>query len=320
MWNMKSAKKSIQQLVPNFETKQLALERRDKLIRALHDGRGRAKGLTEQWRPFIGVYPEKIELIVTQAQEEDRKAIALARRLKRCATSRPCNLSICPLCVRKIRKRLIIEAVACVDQLGLLPELPITEFGPIAVTTRQHYEHGTVGQIDLGEIRRYIRAQHEQAGFPLAFAGIKLLFNDGRQGNGDPGPSWYVQINGVVVGWTADSVETTVRRLYPSDTLLAIPSTFRERSNLAEALDFAVKPEFAQRPGLKKAQLNEVASWLSLYKPRLRYVLTGCHFNGCRLELSSGAQSRIKELASTRYSLGGDRSSDRGPGNISVTG
>jgi hypothetical protein len=145
------------------------------------DGRGRAKALAEQWAPFIGCWLEKIEVIVMQAQQDDRMAIELARQLEQCADGPPCNLSICPLCVRKMRKSLIMEAVASIDELGLQPELPITKFSGVAVISRQHYARGMLGDIDLCQINRYIQAQHERAGFPLAFAAVEILLNDGRR-------------------------------------------------------------------------------------------------------------------------------------------
>ena len=56
------------------------------------------------------------------------KATALADKLRRCADGEPCNLAICPICVRGLRESLVLGGTACIEQLGLELEPRLTEF------------------------------------------------------------------------------------------------------------------------------------------------------------------------------------------------
>jgi hypothetical protein len=247
--------------------------------------------------------PEERDRVIAKALEDDRRAMKLADGLGQCADSCPCSLSICPLCVRKIRRSFIMKAITFINGLGLGPLARITEFGDaVSVSSRQYFLQGMLDHIDLGQINRHIHAQHERADFPLAFAGIEIVLNDNRGActNDDP-PFWQARVRGIVVGLEADAVESAIKREYPREASSPTPLSLSKCRNLAAALDSAIKPEFVRNasprnPGLKNAQLNETALWLNLYEPKVRYVLTGCHFDGTRFELHCGVQRRLQEL------------------------
>jgi hypothetical protein len=295
---MASKRKTIKQLVPTFETKQQAAKRHAQMSRALQRDDGRGARIAEQWAALeVPLVPDPLE--------EDARAKKLAEQLARCANSRPCNLSICPICLRRLRESFILGAVTCIQQLGLGPELPIIEFS--AVSVRNSYSLDCLDRIDLRKIKKRIRDQHKRAGFPLAFAGVEILLNEMRQRHEYHAPFWQAQVHGVVVGLEIDDVESAVKREYPSEASIPMPLSLSECSNLAAAaLDSAVNPEFVRNDGsrntrLKKSQLKEVGLWVSLHEPKVRYVLTGCHFDGTQLELKRGVRRHLNETASTRH-------------------
>jgi hypothetical protein len=266
------------------------------MIRALQRDDGRAKRLADLAAIFrMQFIPDPLE--------EDARAKKLAKQLGRCANGRPCKLSICPICVRTFRRAFILGAVAGIDELEMGPPLPIIEFS--AVSVRNRYPRDCLNIIDLCKIQKLIRDQNKRAAFPLAIAGIEIALN--KDGPAGDHPFWQAQAYGVVVGLEADAVESAIKREYPHAASMPKPFSLSESSNLAAALNFAIKPEPVRSDGLrntrlKKTQLKEVVLWLSLYEPPVRYVLTGCHFNGNRLELKRGIRKRLKELALARDS------------------
>jgi hypothetical protein len=298
---MTSKRNTINQLVPTFETKQHAVKRHADMIRALQRDDGRGKRIAAQFAALqVPLIPDPLE--------EDARAKKLAEQLGRCVHGRPCNLSICPICLRRLRKSLILGAVACITELKLKPKLPLIEFS--AVSVRATYLRDCLDRIDLSQIRRRIRDQHERAGFPLAFAGIEILLGKSRPSNAYDSPFWQVMVHCVVVGLEIDAVETAVKREYPSEASTPMPLSLSKCSNFAAALNIAIKPEFVRNDGarhslLTKSQLKEVGLWVSLYEPKVRYVLTSCHFDGNQLELSRGVERRLNNGASTQ-----DRSSN----------
>jgi hypothetical protein len=298
--------KAIKRLLPSFETKQDAFKGRTKIIRALQADNVRAKALARQWAPFIRAWPENSELIIMKALEDGRRAMKMAEQLGQCADDQPCNLSICPICLRRLRKSLILRAVACIAELRLGPELRIVAFDAVSVSSRRYHMQGMLDRIDLAEIKRHIQAQHERADFPLAFARIEIALNENRNANEqDDLPFWQAQVHGIVIGLDVAAVESAIQREYPRAASMPMPLSLRQCSNLPAALDFAFKPEFVRnagprKPRLRKAQLSEVALWLSLDEAAVRYVVTGCQFDGNRLQLDHGVRERLKKSVSTR--------------------
>jgi len=112
---MDSQPKTIEKLLPKFETKQTAFQRQREIIRAL-------KG-------------------------EDPAATRLAEMLKRCANGRPCDLSMCPVCVRRLRASFVLAARRVIRRVQGRLKLPITAF--CAVPFRDQYLPGRLSQMDL---------------------------------------------------------------------------------------------------------------------------------------------------------------------------
>ena len=298
---MTSTRETIKQLLPTFERKQDARKRHAEMIRALQRDDGRGKRIAEQFAALeVPLIPDPLE--------EDARAKKLAEQLGRCVHGRPCNLSICPICLRRLRKSFILGAVTCIEELGLGPELPIIKFSAVSIRYRGDLRDN-LNRIDLGQIKTRIRDQQKRAGFPLAFAGVEISLNEARQDYDDP--FWQAQVYGVVVGLEFEAVKSAIKREYPSEASIPMPLWVRKCSDLAVALNDAIKPEIVRRAScmddagrryihncrLKKSQLKEVGLWLSLYEAPVRYVLTGCQRNGERFVLKPGVRKRLKELA-----------------------
>jgi hypothetical protein len=189
--------------------------------------------------------------------------------------------------------------VHCIKKLGLGVQLPIIEFS--AVSVRERYCSDSLDLVNLDQVNKRVEAQHERAGFPLAFAAVEILLNEDLRSYDYDFPLWQAQVHGVVVGLEIDAVESAIKREYPSKASRSMPLSLGECSNLAAALKSAIQPNFVRngRPlngRLKKSQLNEIGLWLSPYEPKVRYVLTGCHFDGNQLKLKRGVRRRLQEL------------------------
>lgn len=274
---MSSETDTLTQLLPDFETEQTAFERQAEIIRA-------RKG-------------------------EDPAATRLAEKLKRCANGRPCNLSMCPICVRRLRASFVLAARRVIRRVQRRRKLPITAF--CAVPLRDQYRPGRLSQMDLPLINDRVQSQHKRAGLPLVFAGIDLSWNEYIPPKKPP--FWQGQVYGVVVGLDVEAVKSAIKRLYPRAASITKPFQATECSDLPEALSYAIKPAFVRRvsyidyprrrplkPWLKGPQLRELALCLGRYKLPVRYALTGCRRYSDRIELNPGVRKRLKELALAR--------------------
>jgi len=225
---MTSKSETIKQLVCNFETKEHAHKRHARLIAALQRDDGRGKRIAEQFAALGPLNPDPLE--------EDARAKQLAEQLRRCGKGHQCNLSICPICLRRLRKSFILGVATCIEELGLGPQLPIIEFSAVSVSVRQDLRD-RLDCIDLHQINNRIRDQHKRAGFPLAFAGVEISLNEDRQDYDHP--FWQAQVYGVIVGLEIEAVESAVKREYPSEAASPMPLHVRKCLNLAVALNDA---------------------------------------------------------------------------------
>jgi len=271
---MSSETDTLTQLLPDFETEQTAFERQSEMIRALNG--------------------------------DDPAATRLADKLKACANGSPCDLSMCPICVRRLRASFVLPALKVIRRVQRKRKLPITAFS--AVLKNGRYPVGNLAKIDLPVINRRVQRQHQRAQFPLVFAGIDISLNeDGRQTRRS---HWQVQAYGVVVGLDVDAVKKALQRLYPRTSSAPRPLRVRECCELPEALSYVIKPEFVRRVSyiddtgrhntrkcsLKAAQLRELALCLGRYRSSVRHALTGCRLYSDRTDLYPGARRRLKEL------------------------
>jgi hypothetical protein len=176
--------RTLKNLLPNFETKIVALERKENIIEAL------------------------------EGRNQDAKRVAT--KLAECVADARCNLPMCPVCVQLLRKSFVLSALARVDELGSATkprtELPITAYS--AVLAGETYPVGELYEIDIPLINKRIQRQHQRAKFPLVFGGLDISLNE--DGQTKTPPFWQVQLYGVVVGSPVDAVKTELQRLYPS--------------------------------------------------------------------------------------------------------
>jgi hypothetical protein len=284
---MGSQPQTIKQLLPEFETEQTAFERQSEIIHALK-GQDPASGKLAD------------------------RAANLAEKLRECANGLPCDLSMCPVCVRSLRESFVLAAKACIDQLRSArtwgPLLPISAF--CAVPLSDQYPPGTLRKLKLPAFNEKIRARHRRAGLPLVFAGIDISWNEYSPPKAPP--FWQGQVYGVVVGLDVEAVKSAIKHLYPHAASIKRPVRVRRCSDLPEALSYAIKPGFVIRVshidpdtgryntdyyGLKPPQLREVALCLGRYKLPARYALTGCRLYSDRIKLNPGVRKRLKKLA-----------------------
>jgi hypothetical protein len=276
---MNSEAAKLAQLLPDFETEQTAFERQSEMIRAL-------KG-------------------------DDSAAERVAEKLKRCAKGRPCNFSMCPICVRRLRASFVLAACRVIRRVQRRRTLPVTAF--CAVPLRDQFLPGTLDQMNVPLINKRVQRQHQRAGFPLVFAGIDLSWNEYSPPKKPP--LWQGQVYGVVVGLDVEAVKRAIKHLYPHAASIHKPLRVRKCSNLPKALSYAIKPAFVRRVShisatngrqdiddywLKRPQLRELALCLGRYKLPVRYALTGCKRYSDRIELNPDVRKRLKELAMAR--------------------
>jgi hypothetical protein len=152
------------QLLPDFESSNDAFERQSEIIRAL-------KG-------------------------DDPAVARLADKLKACASGSPCNLSMCPICVRRLRASYVLAACKIIRRVQRRGKLPLTAFSAVHVCDQ--YLPGQLSQMDVPLINRRVQRQHLRAGFPLVFAGIDLSWDEYIPPRMPP--FWQAHIYGVVVG------------------------------------------------------------------------------------------------------------------------
>jgi len=86
--------------------------------------------------------------------------------------------------------------------------------------------------------------------------------------------------------------------LYQANDTTPEPLKVRECENLAKALSYMIKPYFGRRVSyldntgrfntrkvpLKRAQAQELATWIDQYPLSARYALTGCRRYGDRIK------------------------------------
>src|SRR5437016_1559477 len=120
---MESQPQTIEQLLPEFETEQTAFERQREMIRAL-------KG-------------------------HDQAAKRLAEKLKRCAKGQQCNLSMCPICVRRLRASFVLAARRVIRRVQRRRKLPVTAF--CAVPLRDQFLPGTLDQMKVPLINKRVQ-------------------------------------------------------------------------------------------------------------------------------------------------------------------
>jgi hypothetical protein len=276
---------TIEQLLPNFETEEEAFERQAAIIKALNGQDPASANLAE-------------------------RAADLAERLTECANGHPCNLSMCPICVRDLRESFVLAAKACIDQLRSAPNwgplLTITAFSAIPLSDQ--YRPGALHQLDLPTFNERIQTQHRRAGFPLVFAGIDLSSDEYIPPKIPP--FWQGHVYGVVVGLDVEAVKGAIKHPYPRAASIPKPFYARECLQLPEAISYAIKPGFVRRVSyanypkrrpdkywLEPPQLREMALCLGRYELPARYALTGCRRYTERIDLNPGVRKRLKKLA-----------------------
>jgi hypothetical protein len=101
----------------------------------------------------------------------DRK---LCKELAACRNSvgERCYLSMCSVCVERLRTSFILEGAACIVPLVQRRKFPISWL--CADLPGQRYQLGDLRKIDFPSLNRRIRRQYLQAGLPLVISGVHL--------------------------------------------------------------------------------------------------------------------------------------------------
>jgi hypothetical protein len=247
---MSSETDTLTRLLPDFETVQTAFERQREIIRAL-------KG-------------------------DDPAAARLADKLKACANGSPCELSMCPICVRTLRASFVLAARKTIRRVQRREKLPLTAF--CAVPLSDQYRPGRLSQMDLPVLNRRVQRQHLRAGFPLVFAGVDLSWDEYIPPRMPP--FWQAHIYGVVVGFDVEAVKSAIKHLYPRAASIPRPFEANECTDLPEALSYIIKPGFVKlvryidcpwrrpkKPWLRGPLLREMALCLGRCKLPARHAL-----------------------------------------------
>jgi hypothetical protein len=274
---MHSQARTIQQLLPEFETIEEAFERQAEIIRALK-----------------GKHAASAKL--------EKRARDLAEKLTECANGFPCNLSMCPICVRGLRESFVLAALRLIEGLQRKRKLPLTAFS--AVGGCDQYLPGNLARMELPLINKRVQRQHQRAGFPLVFAGIDLSWDEYIPPNKPP--FWQAQMYGVIVGLDVEAVKSAIKHLYSRAPSIPKPFHTRECLKVPEALSYIIKPAFVRQVRyidhprrcplkfwLKASQLREMALCLGRYKLPVRYALTGCRLYRDRIDLNPGVRKRL---------------------------
>jgi hypothetical protein len=184
-------------------------------------------------------------------------------------------------------------------------ELPVSAFQ--ADLPDRRYELGDLFRLHLPSLNREIQGQYREAGFPLAFSGIRIrLVEDDCT---KIGPFWQARLSSVIVGLPKRAVMRAVRNLYPRQSLERLHSI-----QAGQALKSTIEPEFFREITYKKAngstgsrihqleqrQLRELTVCLARSTMPDRYVLTGCCLNDNGIELNRGVEARLEKLATRR--------------------
>jgi hypothetical protein len=112
------------------------------------------------------------------------------------------------------------------------------------------------------------------------------------------GAHWQLQVYGICVAVDMAEVRIRLARLYQANDTTPEPLKVRECENLAKALSYMIKPYFGRRVSyldntgrfntrkvpLKRAQAQELATWIDQYPLSARYALTGCRRCGDRIK------------------------------------
>lgn len=273
--------RSLRTLLPGFETRAEARDRRDILIKQLSGG--------------------------------GRRQRRAAWRLQRCRATAQCEQPVCPRCIRDLRKSFVRAALNCIDHVlhaCPLPDDRITAFS--AVLTEEQYAVGDLVSADLHRTNERLQRRHQRCQLPLVFAGVDLSFNTHSEQRRER--YWQFQVYGVVIGLDPNETRATLSPLYPSSLNTPRPLRVRQCDDLAKALSYVIKPYFSERVNyrddtgrmnirtvrLKPDQIRELVPWICQYPPTERYVLTGARRYTDRIEVHKTTLQRLSKMRATK--------------------
>jgi hypothetical protein len=238
----------------------------------------------------------------------DRK---LSEKLAACRDRQDerCYLSMCPVCVERLRASFLLEGAACIAPLVQRRKFPISWW--CADLPGQRYQLGDLRKINLPALNRRIRHQYLQAGIPLAISGVHLALVEDRRTNTKP--IWQARVCSVIVGLAKRQLPGKLRDLFPEQSFG--PSSNRD---LGEALYSVIDPVFIHELTHKKAiyverigatvknegldlpppQMRELVHCLARYEMPVRYTLAGCQRKDDWIQPNVETYERLEGLAS----------------------
>jgi hypothetical protein len=89
-----------------------------------------------------------------------------------------CNLPLCPCCVQRLRISLALRVRACLSQLRVRSELPMSFFQADVPGGRRPI--GRLNRINLPGINHLIKGQLKALRLPLVFAGVNISVIENR--------------------------------------------------------------------------------------------------------------------------------------------
>ena len=270
---------------------------------------------TPSWRKLLPRFEtradarQRRDILVSQLKGGGRQQRRAGRRLRRCRSKAPCEKPICPRCVRRLRRSFVKSALNCIDNVRdkcQLKELPITAFS--AILTEEQYAVGDLDAADLNRINERLQRRHLRCGFSLVFAGVDLSFN--TRSDGREQPYWQFHVYGVVIGLDPEKTRARLEPLYPASPNTPRPLLVKECNDLAEPLSYAIKPYFSERVNyrhkngrmharpvrLKRMQICELAPWICQYRLTDRHVLTGARRYSDRIEVNQPTLQRLVRM------------------------
>jgi hypothetical protein len=247
--------------------------------------------LAVEWRIGRGL------MISALARDETLFGRRLRKKLQACDDTfgKACNLPMCPTCVEKLRRSLILEVTRCLGGLANFAKIPMSRLN--ADLPGQQYEVGELHRLDLPSLNQSIHDRYARAHFPLTFSSVRLV---AIEHVGSAKPVWQARVNSLIVGAQSDLVRNFLIKSYRSQP----PKHWPGKLCIDDVLFCAVQPEFYHETEdetedycirLTPPQLAELARWLAQCEMSDRYVLSGCSWRDGRIRLAAQARESLRQ-------------------------
>lgn len=219
----------------------------------------------------------------------------LWKLLNKCSEELPCNLRLCPRCMRAMRIKLIQDGRDLLRKAAATTGQDLVAFSIVLTKERTRREDGpSTLRLLHGRIVRQL--QRLALPSPILIAGIDVSLNEGLGQR----PSWQPQLYGITLANNRKSLEEAFS--YKTKHVPK-PSYFRNVTDLASALTYSAKIEFVRRASYKdstgrrntrKVRLSQmqrlsVALWMADAQTWETMIFQGITRRGSKLVALSSA-------------------------------